>query len=213
MVSRPLALWRDGTSGLDSEEYYAKVKVCLIGANLGCKTNLIRRHVQDEFDDRWITTVGTKVSKKKLRFDVLPANVPVNVDIVVWDIMSHLGFRDLLKEAYFRGAKGILAVTDMTRRSTLEDLDAWIEGVESVTGRIPIVVIGANSDKRNQIEVSEEEVSRLAKAHGAPCFFASTSSGEPVEAAFRHIADSVVQSMLEALGNSARRVEHGSSPA
>ena len=35
-------------------------------ANLGCKTNLIRKHLQDDFDVCYIMTVGTKVSEKEL---------------------------------------------------------------------------------------------------------------------------------------------------
>ncbi len=120
---------------------------------------------------------------------------PVNVDLLVWDIMGHRGFRELLKESYFEGTRGILAVADMTRRSTLKDLDAWITDVQSVSGRVPVVIIGANHDKKNRLEVSEEEVTRVAKAHDAPCFFASETSGEEVEAAFRNLADAVVRSM------------------
>ena len=204
---------RDDTSGLSPEGVHAKAKVCLVGANTGCKTNLVRKHVLDTFDDRYITTVGTKVSKKEMRLDASAARVPVTLDFLVWDIMSHLGFRELFKEAYFYGAKGILAVTDMTRRKTLEDLEAWIRGVESVTGHIPIVVIGANYDKRDRLQVSEEEVRRVAEAHGAPCFFASGGSSEPVEAAFRHLADAVLQSMHQARGNAGGREEHDSRPA
>ena len=43
-----------------------KAKVCLVGdAGVG-KTSLIRRFVLDQFDSKYIKTIGTKVSKKSI---------------------------------------------------------------------------------------------------------------------------------------------------
>ncbi len=44
----------------------AKLKICMAGeAGVG-KTSLIRRYVLDEFDDRYVATLGTKITKKSL---------------------------------------------------------------------------------------------------------------------------------------------------
>src|SRR3990170_3177750 len=115
-----------------------KMKICLVGEAAVGKTSLIRRFVLDDFDDKYIQTLGTKVSKKELSLANPVGGSELKVDMTIWDIMGQKGFRELLKEAYFYGAKGIIAVCDVTRRSTLDDLDDWIEGVYSVTGRIPI---------------------------------------------------------------------------
>src|SRR5947208_5747429 len=115
-----------------------KTKVCLVGEAAVGKTSLIRRFVQDDFDDRYITTLGAKVSKREIVFD-MPDRKQIQMDITIWDIMGEKGFRDLLKEAFFYGAKGVLAVADLTRRPTLNDLDDWIESVFKVVGKIPIL--------------------------------------------------------------------------
>src|SRR6267143_29347 len=113
-----------------------KTKVCLVGEQSVGKTSLVRRFVKDEFDDRYITTLGVKASKKEitLRF---PGRGELQFHLLIWDFMGQEGFRDLLKDAYFDGARGILAVADVTRRSTLEALGPWIETVRSVAGNIP----------------------------------------------------------------------------
>src|SRR5436189_2422343 len=113
-----------------------KTKVCLVGEAAVGKTSLIRRFVQDEFDDRYITTLGAKVSKREMAFET-PDRTKIHMDMTVWDIMGEKGFRDLLKEAFFHGAKGVLAVADLTRRRTLDDLDDWIDSVEQVVGKVP----------------------------------------------------------------------------
>src|SRR5437773_856423 len=46
-----------------------KVKICLVGEGAVGKTCLIRRFIQDQFDDRYISTLGAKVSKKEIKLD------------------------------------------------------------------------------------------------------------------------------------------------
>src|SRR5256884_8127756 len=104
-----------------------KTKVCLVGEAAVGKTSLIRRFVQDDFDDRYITTLGAKVSKREIVFD-MPNRKQIQMDITIWDIMGEKGFRDLLKEAFFHGAKGVLAVADLTRRRELKNLEDGKKG-------------------------------------------------------------------------------------
>ncbi len=196
---------RDGTSEPSVEEPRAKFKVCLVGADRGCKTRLLRPHVFDPMDDKYAATLGTKVTKKALQSNIFFAGVPLGVDLVIWDITGRREFRELLKEAYFRGAKGVVAVADMTRRSTLDDLNGWIADVEDVTGRIPVVVIGANHTRKEQLQVSEEEMSRAAQAHDAPCFFASENADEGVETALRYLADTVLRRSLATRNSTSER--------
>ena len=59
-----------------------KAKVCLVGEHAVGKTSLIRRFVLDEFDDRYIVTLGAKVSKKELRFPA-PDGRPIQIDVTI----------------------------------------------------------------------------------------------------------------------------------
>src|SRR3989442_15111055 len=152
-----------GTGSMDVRRM--KMKVCLVGEAAVGKTSLIRRFVLDDFDDKYIQTLGTKVSKKELAFPKPTGEGPLKVDMTIWDIMGQKGFRELLKEAYFYGARGILAVCDVTRRKTLEDLDDWIEGVYSVTGKNPIEFLGNKVDLKDQIQISEDDMVQAARAY------------------------------------------------
>src|SRR2546425_3064441 len=99
------------------EKQRIKVKVCLAGEPMVGKTSLIRRYVLDEYEDRYIATLGTKITKKKVTVPAAPRDgQPVAVDIILWDIMGASTIRELLKEAYYHGAMGILAVADLTRK-------------------------------------------------------------------------------------------------
>src|SRR5438132_12920003 len=113
-----------------------KVKVCLVGEGAVGKTCLIRRFIQDQFDDRYISTLGAKFSKKEIRVD--GPNGGIDVDMTLWDIMGEKGLRQLRKEAYFHGPPGVLAVCDLTRKATLDDLGDWLAAVVMVSGTVPI---------------------------------------------------------------------------
>ena len=122
-----------------------KVKICLVGEGAVGKTCLIRRFIQDQFDDRYISTLGAKVSKKEIKLD--GPNGGSDIDMTIWDIMGEKGFRELLKEAYFHGAQGVLAVCDVTRKQTLEDLGEWVAAVVKVTGNVPIEFLANKADR------------------------------------------------------------------
>jgi small GTP-binding protein len=171
-----------------------KTKVCLVGEAAVGKTSLIRRYVQDEFDDKYITTLGAKVSKKELSFKVPDKDVQVEMDMTIWDIMGEKGFRDLLKEAFFHGAKGTIAVCDLTRYSTLKELDDWVQGVFNVVGEIPVVFAINKIDLKDEVMIlyGDKEIGQAVRAFEAPFFYTSAKTGENVETLFRRMGTMVL---------------------
>lgn len=170
-----------------------KVKICLVGEHAVGKTSLIRRYVLSEFDDRYIVTLGAKVSKKEMLLEP-KGEVPVHMDMTIWDIMGSKGFRELLREAYFHGAQAILAVADITRYDTLEDLDSWVESVFRTVGEIPVAFAINKLDLRDQQAFGEEQVKQATEAFSAPHFYCSAKTGENVDTVFHELGQMVVKS-------------------
>lgn len=173
-----------------SEPRRMKVKVCLVGEHAVGKTSLIKRYVLNEYDDRYIVTLGAKVSKKEMLLTP-KSGEPVQMDMTIWDIMGSKGFRELLREAYFHGAQGILAVADITRYDTLEDLDSWVESVFRTVGEIPVVFTVNKMDLKDQAAFGEEQVKQATEAFDAPYFYASAKTGENVESVFRSLGETI----------------------
>lgn len=170
-----------------------KMKICLVGDHGVGKTSLIKRYVYDEFDERYIRTVGTKVSKKRLDLVLPEHDLKIEIDMVIWDIIGQIGFRQLLKKAYFYGASGAMATADCTTKKTLEDLDDWLGDLYTVTSEIPIVIMANKVDLENRISVDEDDVKDLAKAYKSPYHFTSAKTGKNVEKSFGDIAKNVVE--------------------
>ncbi len=178
------------------EHEILKTKVCLVGDNGVGKTSLIRRYVLDMFDDRYLTTLGTKVSKKEIEIPFPKENVTAKVDMLIWDIMGQHAFQELLKEAYFYGCRGILAVVDVTRRATLDGLDDWVACVEEVAGHLPTLIAVNKTDLVDDAEFGLPEVTERCNALGSGYFWTSAKTGENVEASFVRLATLVAEQQI-----------------
>ncbi len=169
-----------------------KAKVCLVGDSGVGKTSLVRRYVLDQFDDKYISTLGAKVTKKELRLDDPKGGGPLIVYLTIWDIMGQPSFRELLREAYFREAQGVLAVADLTQRDTMDHLPAWTEAVVRTVGPMPVVVAANKADLVAEAAYGRPDIARAADALDADVFLTSARTGVNVEEAFRCLASHVL---------------------
>ena len=169
-----------------------KLKICLVGDVGVGKTSLIRRYVLDVFDDKYIATIGTKVTKKDIQFTNPRTGVSEEVTLLVWDIMGQPSFREVLREAYFYGAQGAIAVCDVTSKESLNELRYWIKAMTATTGEIPIVFLGNKCDLKDETRVALEDIQVFAKKHDSQAMFTSAKTGHNVEQAFSSIVDSML---------------------
>ncbi len=167
-------------------------KICLVGDSAVGKTSLIRRFVFDEFEDRYISTLGAKVTKREMLLPFPEHELEVDVKLLIFDIIGEKGFRRLLRDAYFQGGDGLMAVCDVTRGETLDSLDDWIDSAYGVTGKVPLHVMANKSDLKDDIVVSEREINQVSRAFNSPYDFTSAKTGENVEKVFEQIAEKLV---------------------
>ena len=181
-----------------SELEKVKAKICLVGEAAVGKTSLIRRYVLDDFDDKYITTLGAKVSKKEMEFEVPNNGMRVGMDLTIWDIMGEKGFRDLVKEAFFVGTRGVLAVCDITRYDTLKELDDWVQSVFKVVGNIPVIFAVNKVDLKDEVLLmyGDTELDQASRAFDATYLYTSAKTGENVEEAFRLMGEKIVESSI-----------------
>lgn len=177
---------------MDRESKTYKFKICLVGEEGVGKTSLIHRFVSGAFDESYIRTLGAVVSKKSVSLGTLDGR-PVNVDMMILDIMGKRTFLQLFKEAYFHGAKGILAVFDVTKNASLRDLTKWIDGVRESVGPIPVYALGNKVDLTERRETEDQEASDLLGSYECPILYTSAKTGVNVEQAFQSLAKTIVE--------------------
>jgi small GTP-binding protein len=161
-----------------------KRKVVLLGDAAVGKTSLVKRFVYDMFEDRYIVTIGTKVSKKTIKMEW--GGLSIDFTLMVWDVLGQQGYTRV-QEAAFRGADGALLVCDLTRRETLTSISAyWLPMLTNVAA-VPSVLL-ANKCDLPDWQIDEPMLERAAEAMGVPYFLTSAKTGENVEEAFTKLA-------------------------
>src|SRR4030042_2401890 len=90
---------------IQSKRYIKKIG--LVGDSGVGKTSLIRRFVIDVFDDKYIATIGTKVSKRDVEYK--EPDKTVYLTLMVWDILGQKDYRKMRAQG-MSGAHGILLV-------------------------------------------------------------------------------------------------------
>lgn len=97
-------------------------KICLVGDFGVGKTSLIRRFVDQQFSDQYLSTVGVKISRKLVEFPEQPELQSKSAQLLIWDIEGSTKFKGIAPN-YLQGAKGAIVVADLSRRETIEHLE------------------------------------------------------------------------------------------
>jgi small GTP-binding protein len=177
------------------EPIVIRKKVCLLGDAAVGKTSLIRRYVHNQFDEKYITTIGTNVSKKELKIGIADPNnntQSYELTLAIWDI---IGQRELqsFNLNYFRNANGGLVVCDITRRDTLDSLLMWTSSLFNTIGQVPLVFLANKYDLSDQAQFDNNELAQVANRFNAPSFITSARTGENVEHAFYRLGEAMVK--------------------
>ncbi len=173
-----------------------KKNVILLGDGATGKTSLIRRFVSDQFSDKYMTTLGSKVTKKDVYITTEAGQN--HIVLLIWDILGQRGYQ-YTQALSFGGIEGAMLVSDITRENTLDSLkEYWIPSLVSVTGALPMIFLGNKMDLQEQAEFGVKELDSLAKEFD-PCglsrqiFLTSSKDGNNVENAFRELAEAIMK--------------------
>ncbi|MDX1452011.1 MAG: Rab family GTPase [Oleiphilaceae bacterium] len=160
-------------------------KICMVGPFAVGKTSLVRQFVESLFSDKYHTTIGVKISKKQLQID------EHTLQLMLWDIEGVDAFTEL-RASYLRGAAGIMLVVDGTRPTTIGQIRELMGLVHSFLDDVPLLVLINKCDLKHEWRFEQSEIHALQQ-EGVTVLETSAKTGEGVEAAFRRLA----QLMLE----------------
>ncbi len=161
---------------------HIKRKVLLLGDGAVGKTSLIRKFVIDKFDDKYIATIGTKVTKKELELQY--DGKTIYVTLMIWDVLGQRDYKSV-QSASFKGADGVILVCDLTRKETLLSLEEyWLEIIRSNISRLRLVFVGNKCDLLEKAQFSLDDLQAVASNYNTVSFASSAKTGEGVEKLF-----------------------------
>ena len=141
------------------------------------KTSLVRKFVDNIFDEKYLSTIGVKVDKKPMSIDGR------EMTLVLWDIA---GAEDKfgIPMHYIKGSAAYLLVIDGTRKESLETAIDLMKEIEEEIGLTEFVVVVNKSDL--EWALSDADIDEHLGHH--EWFRSSAKTGENVEAAFTALA-------------------------
>lgn len=164
-------------------------KVCLLGDFAVGKTSLVRRFVYDRFEDRYLSTIGVKVSRKPMVLS--HQDHLIDLGIILWDIAGTREF-DQMRASYLRGASGVVLVCDLTRPETFHHLPSYCDDIHAVCPAAQLILAANKTDLGDQIRLSPSEIEMYAAGLQIHYFLTSAKSGDQVEILFRELAYSML---------------------
>jgi small GTP-binding protein len=165
-----------------------KKKICMIGPPGVGKTSLVRRFVYDLFEDKYLTTLGVKVSQRLCPPVETPNHQMVEYTLLLWDIEGTEKIRPAVRN-YYMGASGALMVMDLARRETIDVVLEVMKEFKTISPDANIILAG---NKIDLVDVDDESVKALAEVAGETglhCFLTSAKTGQNVESAFQKFCE------------------------
>ncbi|MFX0081591.1 MAG: GTP-binding protein [Candidatus Hodarchaeota archaeon] len=165
------------------------LKVITAGDGGVGKTTLLYRYVEGKFLADTKMTLGVEFFLKEMYIK------GETITLQVWDFGGQDHFRPLLKD-YSLGAKGALLLFDLTRPSSLENIEQWVNICRGENPGIPIIFLGSKLDLRDSITVEDKFARSFPEKYG---FFKylkiSSKTGVNVDLAFRLLAKEIIKNL------------------
>ncbi|MGA9377604.1 MAG: Rab family GTPase [Phormidium sp.] len=168
-------------------------KICLVGDFGVGKTSLIRRFVEQQFSDQYLSTVGVKISRKTIELLANPEEKINNVQLMIWDLEGHTKFK-AIAPSYLQGASGAIIVADVTRQETIDRLEEHLNLFLSINPKGFIIIAFNKSDL-----FDDEKMAKLLTTYNfkeqvrvLSTYATSAKTGKDVDLIFEKLADKMV---------------------
>ncbi len=159
------------------------IKLILTGDYKVGKTSLIKRFVDNLFQDSYISTIGVEISKK-----VIEIGEKTSINFIIWDIGGQIKQMIPYRKRFYSGANACFIVIDRTRLEHQNSIKTWYDEIKnSVPNNISIVIVCNKSDLIDEIVVSEADIKKVADEYGFHYILTSAKTGENVNDVFSYI--------------------------
>jgi len=169
-------------------------KLCIFGDGGVGKTTLVNRYLTKIFDEDIKMTVGADFYVKDLEIE------GKKVVIRIWDFGGEQRFKVLLP-SFAKGADGGIFMFDITRYTSVKNIDDWLsifeKNVREKEIGIPIIMVGGKLDLQEKRSVETGDAVELSEKYNLQGYFeCSSKTGDKVEEIF----DTITRKMMKFTG-------------
>jgi small GTP-binding protein len=162
-------------------------KILIAGdASVG-KTSLLRRYVNDMFDESSIMTVGVDFFLKKVEIND-DNKKTIAFSFQLWDLGGQERFRHLMP-SYVMGARAALLLIDLTKEPNMNSILEWVNIIRMHDINLPIILVGTKMDLEDCIAVDDTAALAIKETFKMIDYFkTSAKTGYNVAEVFTQLA-------------------------
>ncbi len=146
-------------------------KICVLGFSESGKTQIIRKHVLNEFKEKYDETLGAHVYKhtKNINYE----GTIYTIANFLWDVPGRYQHKpSKVPLTYIYKADGVIGVYDCTNPSTLNELERILQENSDSIGKSAVVFAANKADL-----IAKSKRPRLPENH----MYVSAKTGENIE--------------------------------
>lgn len=161
-------------------------KVVLLGKTSVGKTSFVTRLTRNKFNNYAVSTIGASF------FAFHPQKYNKEIKLDIWDTSGQERYRSL-GPMYYRHARIILLLYDVTDRDSFDNVDIWLKEVIKYTDNQPyIVLIGTKTDLADRRKINIDEAFTYAKNNNITYYETSALTGYGISNTIDKIIDKVL---------------------
>ena len=173
-------------SSFDEKEYEQNLKtveykIILLGDSGVGKTSIIKKFINNEFNEDIKCTIDIDSLYKSIKIDK-----NLYTKLKIYDTAGQEKYRSLIKK-YYQGTDGIILVFDLTNENSFNKLKSWINEVSDNTEKAQIILVGNKADLIER-KIDEETAENFAKQRDMKYIETSAKEGTNILLLFEELA-------------------------
>ena len=160
------------------------VRLVFLGDSSVGKTCLCSSILHIEFTQDVLSTIGTEKIEKKFIL-----HNGQDIKLILWDTAGQERFRSVALSPV-KTCHGIVFVFELTRRTSFENINIWLDSVKEINTNQKMVLFGNKADiDKSQWEVTREEAEAYAKKMNLKYFETSAKTRKGIDEGISYIVN------------------------
>ena len=166
------------------------LKLILIGDGRVGKTSIINKYINNIFNEGEEMTINSSYCERDVLFN------DKKYKFSFWDTAGQEKFNSITP-IYYRDAKGVLLVYDISNPHSFERVKKWIEEMKEINNEAVFNIVGNKYDLKEQTKnfkfnfIDDEIAKKLAQKNKTDLFFTSAKTGENINQCFENLMQKV----------------------
>ena len=152
MTNSPLNIEILKDSQISQSDNFINFKIIIIGDSGVGKSSLLKRAVQNRFDEGYQATIG---------FEFLLMHYKINdlkLKLQIWDTCGQEMYRSLV-QGFYRNTSLAIIVYDVTNPKSFENLEIWLKDLRQHTeNEIPVFIVGNKNDLERKVPTDDAKI-------------------------------------------------------